>query len=141
MQRHGAEVGLPLLLALDEGFLLTSESQPPPSNSGAVLLLLVALCSGANLLGRVSPRAVGYIAVSPSAAAGDVLPGWFLLFCVEPLMCAVALPGCKCRGHGQFGPRLHLLPGGPAVHGDVLRVREQRGREHYWLDRHEPEHG
>ena len=30
MQRYGAEVGLPLLLALDEGFLLTSESQPHP---------------------------------------------------------------------------------------------------------------
>jgi hypothetical protein len=30
MQRHGAEVGLPILLALDEGFLLTSESQPHP---------------------------------------------------------------------------------------------------------------
>ncbi len=71
MQRHGADVGLPLLVALDAGFLLTSESQPPPSNSGAALLLLVAVCTGANLLGRVPPRAVGYIAVSPSDAAGD----------------------------------------------------------------------
>ena len=103
--------------------------------------MLVAVFVGANLLGGAPPRVVGYIAVSPSAAAGDALPGRFLLFCDEPLMCVVALPGCKRRGHGQFGPRLHLLPRGPAVHGDVLRVREQRDREHNWLDRHESELG
>lgn len=52
-----------------------------------------------------------------------------------------SLPGPNHRGHGQFGSGLHLLPRGPAVHGDVLRVREQRDREHNWLHRHEPEHG
>ncbi len=48
---------------------------------GAVLLLLVPVCIGANLLGRAPPCVVSYIAVSPSAAAGDVLPVFFALHC------------------------------------------------------------
>ena len=146
MQRHGAQVCLPLLLPLHEGFLpphlslnLSSTLQLTHAQYFSYWLpsSVARIC-----LAGLHPVSLAILLFHPQLLQVTRCLNFILLFFVEPLTCAVALPsGSNYRGHGQFASRLHLLPRRPVVHRHVLRVREQRGREHNWLHRHEPEYG